>query len=105
MRLQLDFNTQTLKVEGEVSLGELIPRIQDMIFNWEDWKIEAVVELADIGTSPITINPSTGQSSAYPEWYNLPSVQLYTLTTNSDTIPTSGDITFTNAAVDEKKNN
>lgn len=66
MKLQLDTNLKTIKVEESVNLGELMEAIEKLLPNWKEFKIEPTVMTEFV--NPIVIDRYRWPIRPY--WYD-----------------------------------
>lgn len=53
MKIQLDYDTNTLTLENSVSLGDFINKIQAILPDWEMWRLNTT--LNTVWTSPVYV--------------------------------------------------
>lgn len=85
MKLQIDFDKQTIKVEDNVSLGKLIETIEKMIPDWKEWKLETNVTIN--WSNPIVIEKYRPYRNPFT-WYGEPTL-CSDKTTNYSSSPIS----------------
>lgn len=62
MKIQIDFNKKTIKLEQQANLGEFVDKISKLMDDWKDYALECNT----------TINWSSYPTYIYPErrWYS-----------------------------------
>lgn len=95
MKLQIDTEKKTFKLESSQNLGEFIDKIQAMFPDWKEYKLE----------TNVTINWSSAPTiiyrDRYPYWpYNSPPRIRYDLTVGSSSITDDPSILIGSSTTD-----
>ena len=69
MKLQLDFDKKTIKIEGDVKLDSFFDKIKKILPDWKKWKLETNTQIVGWG-NPVYIDRYPIFPYAYPYWWS-----------------------------------